>query len=337
MFSSSIIDVAIGVIFGFLVVSLVASTVLEAISSALKWRAKDLRQGVQQLVSDPDFDGLALKLYQHAAINPRGTPRDLNAPAYIPSQQFATAMMDILKLSGAVLGAAAAPASPIVALQAAVDTGLTGNPRLQTLLTGIVQRSQGDLKQIETALGAWFDSGMDRLSGAYKRKTQLVSFLIALVLSALLNVDAIRIAHVLWEQPAIADSLKLPPADASALAHAGGPNKPPTQSQPATPPAADPNSGANASQPAANGDAAAERAITEMDRHLPVGWTDDPWAQLSAMKTTEQLSLVLGWLITAIATLFGAPFWFDTLQSIVRLKGTGPSPMEKAKDRAAAA
>ncbi len=69
MFSSSIFDVAIGVIFGFLVVSLVSSAVLEAISSALKWRAKDLRQGVQQLVNDPDFDGLALKLYQHAAIN----------------------------------------------------------------------------------------------------------------------------------------------------------------------------------------------------------------------------------------------------------------------------
>jgi hypothetical protein len=36
-----------------------------------------------------------------------------------------------------------------------------------------------------------------------------------------------------------------------------------------------------------------------------------------------------GWLVTALATLFGAPFWFDVLQSVTRLKGAGPSPMER--------
>ena len=302
------LDVAIGVIFGFLVVSLVASTVLEALSSALKWRANDLRQGVQQLVGDPAFTGLALQLYGHAAINPRGTQsasqKGANAPAYIPSQQFATALMDIVELSGT------APEID-AALQRAIATGpLSGNPRLQILLTGIVQRSQGDLKQIETALGAWFDSGMDRLSGAYKRKTQLVSFLVALGLSVLLNVDSIHIAHVLWEQPNLADSLKVPPADDA---------KP------------------NAAATAASADDAAARAIAEMDRHLPVGWTDELTARAPTTDPLGWVSRVLGWFITATATLFGAPFWFDTLQSVVRLKGTGPSPMEKTKDRAAAA
>ncbi len=336
MFSSSIFDVAIGVIFGFLVVSLVSSAVLEAISSALKWRAKDLRQGVQQLVSDPDFDGLALKLYQHAAINPRGTPRDVNAPAYIPPQQFATALMDILDLSSAGQPVNGGPASPVAALQAAVTTGLAGNPRLQTLLTGIVQRSQGDLKQIETALGAWFDSGMDRLSGAYKRKTQLVSFLVALLLAVLLNVDAIKIARVVWEQPNLVDNLKIPPADGAKHAATDG-----LDAQPGEPPPKAATSGDAETKvqdaDAANPDAAAQKAIAEMDRHLPVGWTTAPWTQLEAMKAREVLSLVLGWLITATATLFGAPFWFDTLQSVVRLKGTGPSPKEKSEGRAAAA
>ena len=42
------------------------------------------------------------------------------------------------------------------------------------------------------------------------------------------------------------------------------------------------------------------------------------------------------WLITAIATLFGAPFWFDALQQITRLKGSGPSPAEKTAKKAAA-
>jgi hypothetical protein len=45
----------------------------------------------------------------------------------------------------------------------------------------------------------------------------------------------------------------------------------------------------------------------------------------------------LGWLVTAFATLFGAPFWFDTLQGFVRLKGAGPSPQEKTDKTAASA
>ncbi len=44
---------------------------------------------------------------------------------------------------------------------------------------------------------------------------------------------------------------------------------------------------------------------------------------------------LFGWIITAIAALFGAPFWFDTLQSVIRLKGSGPSPQEKKKNQAA--
>jgi hypothetical protein len=41
------------------------------------------------------------------------------------------------------------------------------------------------------------------------------------------------------------------------------------------------------------------------------------------------LGLLVGWLLTAVATLFGAPFWYDLLQQFVRLKGSGPSPAEK--------
>lgn len=61
---------------------------------------------------------------------------------------------------------------------------------------------------------------------------------------------------------------------------------------------------------------------------LPIGWTD--------LNRPPLAQLVLGWLITAAATLFGAPFWFDLLQRVVRLKASGPSPKEKKEDRAAA-
>jgi len=47
MFISGIIDVAIGLTLSFLAVSLAASAITEAISSALKWREKTLLEGVK--------------------------------------------------------------------------------------------------------------------------------------------------------------------------------------------------------------------------------------------------------------------------------------------------
>ncbi len=80
MFSSTILDVALGLAFVFLAVSLVASVVVEAISSAMKWRSSHLLEGIKQLVNDPEFTGLAKALYAHAAVNPRGIP-SMNAAA----------------------------------------------------------------------------------------------------------------------------------------------------------------------------------------------------------------------------------------------------------------
>lgn len=35
-----------------------------------------------------------------------------------------------------------------------------------------------------------------------------------------------------------------------------------------------------------------------------------------------------GWLITATTALFGAPFWFDLMQRVVRMRATGTKPEE---------
>jgi hypothetical protein len=66
MFNSVIIDFAIGLTLSFLAVSLAASAITEAISSALKWREETLLEGIKALLNDQDFKGIALQLYNHA-------------------------------------------------------------------------------------------------------------------------------------------------------------------------------------------------------------------------------------------------------------------------------
>jgi hypothetical protein len=73
---------------------------------------------------------------------------------------------------------------------------------------------------------------------------------------------------------------------------------------------------------------------------VPVGWRIEDFKDFSnggLPWVLSGLDLIVGWLITAVATLFGAPFWFDALQQTIRLKGTGPSPVEKKANTGAAA
>jgi hypothetical protein len=328
MFGSTILEVATGLVFSFLAISLFTSAGVEAINSALKLRATNLLSGVQALVNDPNFTGLARQLYQHASISPMGpggdTPQNpspyknkTNLPSYIDKAQFARALLDVTGLSAATPAEAAQASGPqaIAALNAQVAA--IADPQIRQLLQGIVSRTSGDVKQIEKEVADWFDNGMDRLSGTFKRRTQLFTFLVALPIAFIFNMDAIRVGTLLWEHPSLAEGLKTPTALPSDVLQGKAPA---TEEQ----------------------EMAVIDSLAQAD--LPVGWapghflevSDSQGHWVSIWSPTIVFSSLLGWVITAAAALFGAPFWFDTLQSIIRLKGSGPSPAEKRSGRAAA-
>ena len=56
---------------------------------------------------------------------------------------------------------------------------------------------------------------------------------------------------------------------------------------------------------------------------LPIGWTSFP-----PVFSAEFALQVAGWLMTASTALFGAPFWFDLMQRVVRMRSSGIKPEE---------
>jgi hypothetical protein len=283
MLNSTILDVAIGLIFTFLAMSLAVSSIVEAIASAMKWRSATLLQGIKDLLNDESFKGLALQVYNHALVNPidSGTAlaeKDLShPPSYIEPVQFAEALMDILAINQNLT-------EDVKQKITAKVTDL----QLRSFLIGLVERTGGDVAKFRSGLAQWFDNAMDRVSGTYKRRTQLWSFAIALIMAALMNVNSINVGRELWIRPMLARTISynpnLKPGDAVKQFEALG---------------------------------------------VPVGWTAQRFCELKGRVLPEVL---LGWLVTAFATLFGAPFWFDSLGLLVQLKGTGPSPEEKRSE-----
>jgi hypothetical protein len=69
---------------------------------------------------------------------------------------------------------------------------------------------------------------------------------------------------------------------------------------------------------------AADRATIDLMFSLPIGWQTFPPAFDGSF-----LLQVAGWLITTSSSLFGAPFWFSTLQKVMQLRGTGAKPEEQ--------
>ncbi|MEX3843555.1 hypothetical protein [Paraburkholderia sp. BR10882] len=276
MFNSTVLEVGIGLVFCYFAVSLAVSTVTELFASLLQLRAKCLLSGIKQILNDPQFNGMARDLYNHALVSPRDSGDATNAsdlkykPSYIPSKDFALAMIDILRRAP---GADQDIGQSIATIQ---------NQQLREVLQAMYRHANQDVGQFSDALGKWFDNGMDRLSGTYKRWSQFISFAVALVIVIALNIDTVFLFRILWLHPSLAGALH-----------------------------------ANASS----------GAVSLMNQ-LPIGWQrDGAYADGVAW-------MIVGWLLTASATLFGAPFWFDLLQNVTNLRGTGPSTDAAARKTA---
>ena len=292
MFNSPALEVAIGLIFCFASVALMASAANEAVAALFGLRAKTLLGGVKQLLNDPGFDGLALAVYNHALVHPRGSgtiPAGASArqipdpPSYIDAMNFANALLECLQQLED-RGAALEARLPSLAGRIA---GLP-DAQLRALLLGMLQRADGDLATFQAAIADWFDHGMDRVSGLYKRHAQAITFLLGLLLAAAMNIDAVHLFQALWQQPGqIALIEQLPLAD-------GGP--PPDM-----------------------------LASLQRLQQLPIGRS---YFGLDAATLAADL---FGVLITASAAMFGAPFWFDLLQGLVQLRSTGPKPDRQGK------
>jgi hypothetical protein len=195
MFNSVIIDVAIGLTLSFLAVSLAASAITEAISSAMKWREKTLLEGIKALLNDQDFKGVALQLYNHALVNPlaSGTAKTIqdltHTPAYIDSRQFA--FYSTLSEKSPKGGS---PANLIAKIS---------DPQLKTAMENLWAISSQNVDTFKHNIAVWFDNSMDRLSGWYKRRTQWVSFAVALAIAVIFNVNALYESAQIWSRPGV--------------------------------------------------------------------------------------------------------------------------------------
>ena len=341
MFDTAFLDIGIGVAFVFLSLSLVCSGVREGIEQILKTRAKDLERGLRELLEDPDGKGITKSLFNHpqiaslfrgAAYDPGklvGTTSESdvsttktmplagrkNLPSYIPATNFSSAIFDLV-LRGPAGAQSPYPVPPltIASLKSAATT--FSDETVRRVLLSAIDTANGQVEKVRASIEDWFNGTMERASGWYKRRTQLFLFVIGLIVAIVLNVDAITIVKRLSTDQTLTaavvaqarqatknDSTATAPVDVgkikSGLEALGIPMG--WVSTDAVLPVPGPQAGCIADKPAG------EKQTWTCQTPLGVwGWVE----------------IAVGWLITALAVMLGAPFWFDVLSKFITIRST---------------
>jgi hypothetical protein len=320
MFNSTVLEVAIGLIFVYLLLSMICSSLNEVIAGILATRSKTLKQGIRSLLAgDDDILG---KIYANPLIKSlhRQTWFDKfcfkreRGPSYIPAHTFALALFDTVTHEKNGVQVAEADSKDLQKYAensfAAMESSINAisNDAIKRPLGAILKSAKEQAETWEEAIAEarksteqWFDDTMDRVTGWYARKTQIIMAILAVIIVGGANIDTIMISRNLAEDSILRASITAAAADFV--------NNPDVEV---------PDSSYKKVE-----------ILTEKLKSfsLPIGWTkDNSWE----WEFNKLISKLAGLLLTAIAVSFGAPFWFDLLKKLINVRFAGKTDSSTA-------
>ena len=313
MFGSTILEVIIGMLFVYLLLSVLCSAIGEYLESKWNNRAKLLKKGIELLLNDttgPSKTNLAEQFYKHGLIRPLYRD-EKTLPSYIPSRTFALALWNMATAGGGVTTNLAEIRKTVATLQ---------HQELKTALLTLIDEANGDLDRARANIEHWYESAMDRVSGWYKRKTTYTMLAIGIVMAAAINADTITIATALMRnsalRSAVVSAAEKQLAATPATGAAAGQQAPPVA-------------------PVDPAEAVARAHGNVKALGLPIGWNtaanseDDPRGVPEGFNWVLK---ILGLLLTGFAVSQGAPFWFDLLNKVMVVRST-VKPREKSAEQ----
>jgi hypothetical protein len=304
------LDLLIGLSFIYLLLSLLCSAAQEAIAGVFQLRAKKLEEGLRNMLEGTtdkpdDPNALSNKLWTKPLLSAlfKGTRK----PSYIPPRMFALALLDTVNPDAAKPTVAPAPSdgsAPAVTHKPSQDVlaelrqSADNLPEpARTSLLNLIDEARGDIDRIRHNIEDWFDDVMARVSGWYKRQAQVILCVLALIVTIGLNADTLIMGETLWKNDAVRSAV------VSAATAQGGPGT--------TPPA-----------DTTSLDKAAQNVSDVKKLGVPMGWNDAARNPLH-LDAKYWPAKLLGWFLTFAALSLGAPFWFDTLSRLSRLRNSG--------------
>ena len=345
MFSFPLLNLIIGMVFIYLLMSMINQSVYELVIGLPFVRYRGKLMGVWlKTVLGTTFTykntqtSLGSMLIDHASIS--GLSGKGECPSYIAASEFARAVIE--KINAGDKAIHQFPENLDELEENFKATDMLPDELKNTFISMIVEAKSTAVKDISqmdcfrSKIEAWFNNSMDRLSGYFKRKAQFWCYIIGTVLVILFNVDSITTAKFLYKNPnatsIIANQATVSMADSAFIQQYISVKA--WKQNPSANPVADSSSAIKAQQMLADMQARSKVMndnVNTLNTLIPIGWSSE---ELSRLTYGSKWYLVLlkkmaGLFLTILAVGMGAPFWFELLNKFINLRGTGPKPQVK--------
>jgi len=195
MTTTLILNIAITLVFIYLVIALIVTAVNEIFFTLLRTRSKFLKRAIENLFFDKEWKQIAGQVKDSPFIRSlQKAPKVF--PAAIPTRTFIDALLCILGKGK----------MDLETIRAAI-TSKPEKGELFTILQALMSQPEMDLDKLKQEIGQIFDNAMDRITGWFRRYARILSMFFALVITASLNIDTIDITLNLWKNRERAEKL----------------------------------------------------------------------------------------------------------------------------------
>ncbi|NJO86767.1 MAG: hypothetical protein HC821_01485 [Lewinella sp.] len=312
-----ILSVVIGIVFVLLLLSLLATTIMELLASFFSLRGRNLLKALRNMLASSDDNELLLTEFRQNSLYRQlteqfGRRSRADAPSYMSATNFQSILFDIILKGDGVEN-----------LAQRIDQ--LPDADLRNVLKQLLRESGGQLDNFRLQVQNWYENVMDRAGGWYKRYTQKILIFMGLGIAVLFNADTLTIYERLSANPAELERIV-----AQAEAYVGArPNSNPSAPStnyngPIVPPSLpNGNSETQALDQLKSQITAAKTLIDQEISPLGLGWTGQ---ELNNLDVYTVITKLLGYLLTALAISLGAPFWFDLLRKFVNIRASGNKP-----------
>ncbi|WBL41207.1 hypothetical protein PBT90_10610 [Algoriphagus halophytocola] len=369
----AVLDIFISLVFVYLLYSLLAMTVIEAITSTFSSRAKNLITGIDRLLADDQqskrinhtmlnlfwvdtINPLTKAFYAHPSIKYLGHKGLNSKPSYIAKDRFASTLVDLLKkgkylddvdniaatlelipkfdhteleskieiLEKDLLDLKQSESPDKFEIEALVDEidhlrsdlykrtssdfeweidGLSIGTETRYQLNLLWAEAANDIEKFKALIENWYDDQMDRITGWFKRKLRFFTFVIGLLLAFLFQVDTIELA----EKLTVNEELRELYVEGAKEFIAKNPQ------------GIDSAGAINTKDFIAQFDTLLKAHSQTLSTRKSTTDISIPWFDT---ENSRKILQWLGFLITAFAISLGAPFWFDMLNKLMKVRNS---------------
>jgi len=177
----------------------------------------------------------------------------------------------------------------------------TTTDSMQTTVDGVRTALRNEVHVFGHELEKWFNRGMERATGVYKRNAKAVALLIGIGTAIAINADSFHISTRLIQDPVLRDSIT---STANQLAAESGEDLASSIGQVQT---------------------AVDEALAEIP--FPLGYNEVVIQQQLEAEANWPIPFIprrfLGWILSGFAISMGSTFWFNVLKKIINVRNTG--------------